>query len=157
MRFGAIVCGLAATFSYPSTAEFLSLQQVRLCVQQFPQKNGPQDATRAAHSAHPQFMTRVESGAALYQEVPGIAKCGVPWPRPNQGETAFRSLSEADSWQFWDHREVRQECSIRAQNYAAAFNRTLAKLRPDALRRACKAGRIDPDYRPLDLSGKRVR
>lgn len=158
MRIQNVLFTLAALLvSQSAPAQYPPLGKVRKCILKFPHKEGVQEARTAAKLARPRFLTAVSDGTGLYEYAPGISDCALPRSRLNRNAVNFSPLWQADRWQWWDHRELREQCLIEALRFAGQYNQTLAKLRPDALQSACKGARLNPAWPPPALRGSRSR
>lgn len=115
-----------------------ALRAARICVARYKTKNGTEDAKAAARLPKVHFLSGVSNGYVVYPTTPGIDGCS--GPTISQLDDSFVPLDEA--WHGPPRAMALQlKCSVLASRYAADFNRTLAAARPEALRKACPAGR----------------
>jgi hypothetical protein len=114
------------------------LRSAKACVSDYSKRDGAKDAMTAASLQRPRFYTGISNGVVIYRTVPGIKDCSPPFTNQGQDQT-FEYLPAL--WHGPPRALRGQElCEAAASQYAAAFNRTLATLKPDAFHAACPTG-----------------
>jgi len=119
------------------------LQTAKACVSAYGKRDGSKDAMAAAGFPRPKFYTGISNGVVVYRTVPGIKGCSPAFTTPS-GDQFFTELPEAYSGPFRTMR-IQTSCGAAASHYAAAFNKTLAMMKPDAFHAACPTGQREVD------------
>jgi hypothetical protein len=118
-----------------------NLQAAKACISTYGKRDAGKDATTAAGLPRPRFYTGISNGVVIYRTVPGVRGCSPAFKSPNQDQL-FRELPEAWSGPPRTMR-IQISCEAAASKYAAAFNSTLARMKPDAFHAACPAGQTE--------------
>ena len=119
------------------------LQTAKACVSAYGKRDGKKDAMTAAALPRPKFYTGISNGVVVYRTVPGIKGCSPAFTPPSEDQI-FTELPEVYSGPFRTMR-TQISCGAAASHYAAAFNRTLAMMKPDAFHAACPTGQREVD------------
>lgn len=119
-------------------AVIAALRSAKACVADYSKRDGVKDAMTAAGLPQPRFYTGISNGTVVYRTVPGIKSC-YPAFTAQDPDQLFKYLQDAYAGPPRTMR-VQQSCEAAASQYAAAFNRTLAMVKPDTLHAACPTG-----------------
>ena len=114
------------------------LRSAKACISDYGKRDGGKDAITAAGLSRPRFYTGVSNGVVVYRTVPGIKGCSPAFTNQSQDQL-FKDLPEAYSGPPRTMR-IQTLCGAAAAQYAAAFNRALAMMKPDAFHAACPTG-----------------
>lgn len=128
----------------------VDLRDAKACIAEFTARDGVKEAQIAAKSPQPRFYSGVSNGVVVYRTVPGIKGCSPAFLNQTDDrgfkvdDRGFKVLPEI---YFGPPRSMhlQNQCAIAASRYAAAFNRTLATMRPSAFRAACPDGELTQD------------
>jgi hypothetical protein len=101
----------------------------------FGKHDGSKDAMIAASLPRPQVYTGLSIGVVVYRTVPGINGCSLPSTILSQDQP-FKKLPEVYSGPMRSMR-IQTLCGAAASRYAAAFNETLAMVKPQTFHAAC--------------------
>lgn len=119
------------------------LQTAKACISAYGNRDGSKEAMAAAGLPRPKFYTGISNGVVVYRTVPGIKGCS-PGFATASADQLFIELPQAYSGPFRMMR-IQILCGEAASHYAAAFNRTLAVIKPDAFHAACPMGEREVD------------
>jgi hypothetical protein len=118
----------------------VDLREAQACIAHFSKRDGAKEAAAAAKSSQPRFYTGISNGVHVYRTVPGIKGC-FPSFTDTSESGRFRELPEAYSGPPRTL-QVQRLCGAAASRFAAAFNRTLAMVKPDVFRAVCPTGQL---------------
>jgi hypothetical protein len=129
---------------------------MRACIAELAARDPAADARRDA-AAGERRLFPTQTDPATFPEATGLRGCTLPL-----AGTAPRRPGFFDRYDYEDDRgraDLRAECGLAIGNYKGAYNRALASVAPDSIRRSCAQGRgsVDPGYRPADLEAFRRR
>lgn len=119
------------------------LQAAEACISTYGKRDGSKDAMAAAVLPRPRFYTGISNGVVVYRTVPGIRGCSPAFTTSGEDQV-FTELPDAYSGPFRTMK-IQTSCGAAASHYAAAFNRTLAVMKPDAFHAACPMGQREVD------------
>ncbi|TGX52372.1 hypothetical protein E5A73_16395 [Sphingomonas gei] len=116
------------------------LRRARACVAGFAKRDGRKDAVAAARLPSPRFYSGISNGVVVYRTVPAVQGCSPEFISKNEDQH-FRELADAYSGPPRTMK-LQRLCGEAASTYAATFNRTLARIKPEAFNAACPKGRL---------------
>jgi hypothetical protein len=124
-------------------AVIAELRSAKACVADYSKRDGTKDAMTAAGLSQPRFYSGVSNGVVIYRTVPGIRGCSPEFI--NQGQGQDQIFDDLPALWHGPPRGLRGQelCGAAASRYAAAFNKTLAVMKPDAFHAACPTGQLE--------------